>query len=545
MTTWNDGFLLPIITVLFVCVTGIPACSQTHVLSKSSDSSYAQVRIQIVDSLTSRPTPVRVRITKNDNRVVKILPENAIAVMYGLWDHADGYGFQPDSAFYVDGFFELLLEPGRYTITLSKGVEYLNQQHAFILTSGSALDTTFRMARWINMPLKGWYSADNHIHIRRSPREDQLLMKWIQAEDIHIGVLLKMGDFWATYYAQYGWGEQGVYQDGNYLLTSGQEDPRTPELGHAIGFGASAYVRDATSYYYYDKVFDRLHQLGGITGYAHQAKSFHGYRGLMLDGLRRKVDVLELLQFCISEDPLHTQHYYHLLDLGYAVTAIAGSDFPWCGNDHSNGPPEKNARIGNVRFYSFLESPLSYSSWKNAIKKGHTFVTSGPMLSFTVNDKLPGDTLFLKNGSAIQIKATAFGHSRQVPLDRLEVLVHGKTVTTISAKDPKQSTAQLSIDMQFDITEGCWIAVKCYAGTGQVAHATPVYVSVDGSGFHNKATINKYLDLAEQHLRELEKNLRKNDNNPEYQSWRYRKGIKKRIIDTRNVIMQLRRKKEQ
>lgn len=34
--------------------------------------------------------------------------------MYGHWDHADGYGFQPDSVFYVDGYFKLQQQEGKY-----------------------------------------------------------------------------------------------------------------------------------------------------------------------------------------------------------------------------------------------------------------------------------------------------------------------------------------------------------------------------------------------------------------------------------------------
>lgn len=141
-------------------------------------TSRGSMNITIMDGLTGDPVAVRVRVTRDDH-VVKNLPQQAVAVMYGVWDHADGYGFLPDSAFYVDGTFHLLLPEGQYHIS-------------------------------------------------------------------------------------------------------------------------------------------------------------HDYRGLMLDGLRRRVDFLELLQFCASEDPLQLRHYYHLLELGYAVTAVAGSDFPWCGKDHDH-----------------------------------------------------------------------------------------------------------------------------------------------------------------------------------------------------------------
>jgi hypothetical protein len=499
---------------------------------------FTRVNVSVVDSITRQSTPVRIKLTQH-NHVIKVLPENAIAVMYGLWDHADGYGYQPDSSFYVDGSFALNLSEGEYSIWISKGVEYLEQHHTFDVRS-APVNLTYRMARWIDMPSRGWYSADDHIHIRRSPREDPLLMKWIQAEDIHVGVLLRMGDFWATYYDQYAWGEQGIYQEGDHLLTSGQEDPRTPEMGHALGFGASDKVRYQNEYYYYDKVFDQLHKLGGLAGYAHQAESFHGYRGLMVDGLRYKVDILELLQFCISEDPLQTRHYYHLLDLGYSLTAVAGSDFPWCGKDHDQGPVEKGARIGNSRFYSFINGGLSFQTWKEAVKAGHTFVSSGPMLSFTVNNKLPGDTVYIKKGDVVNISAQAFGHAQQVPLQRLEIVRHGKVIATALPGQTGQTSSSLSINNTFSATEGFWIAVRAFGAKGQAAHTTPVYVSVDKSGFGNTETRSHYLDLAEQYLRELESELQKQNDNPELQAWRFRKGIEKRINETRSVIQQLR-----
>jgi hypothetical protein len=503
-------------------------------------STPGRISITIIDSATQKPTPVRVKLL-GKGKVVNALPAQAIGVMYGYWDHADGYAFQPDSSFYCNGYFELDLPPGEYTLSLSKGIEYLQVQEKIRVTPGTTFSKTFSLSRWIDMASQNWYSADDHIHLRRSPREDSLIMNWIKAEDVNVGVLLKMGDFWATYYDQYAWGDKGVFTNGKYMLTAGQEDPRTPEVGHALGFGASAPVRYANEYYYYDKVFDKLHELGGLSGYAHQAESFHGYRGLMIDGLRRKVDMLELVQFCVSQDPLQTRHYYHLLDLGYAVTAVAGSDFPWCGNDHDGNTPGRNARIGNARFYTYLNEPLSLSAWKHAVKQGHTFVTTGPMLRFTVNGKLPGDTLYLRKGDAIKIEAHAYGHDQQVPLGRLELVLHGEIIATATTQ--QGSAATLKINKELTATTGFWVAARAYAAPGQAAHTTPVYVSVDHGGFHNSSTVQHYLDLAEQYLRELEAGLRRKNDSPELRAWQYRKGLEKRIAATREVIEQLRKRR--
>lgn len=501
-----------------------------------------RLEISVIDDLTDQKTPVRVRLTRGAH-AVEMLPDSAVAVMYGVWDHADGFGFQPDSSFYVNGYFKIDLPPGKYSLSLLKGNEYIGQKHELIVPEGISLKKTFRLKRWISMAEKGWYSADGHIHIRRSPREDPLIMNWTRAEDINVGVLLKMGDFWETYFAQYAWGEKGVYQRGKYLLTAGQEDPRTPELGHALGMGASESVRFKKEYYYYDKVFDRLHELGGVAGYAHQAETFHGYRGLTLDALRGKIDVLELLQFCASSiEPLQVQHYYHLLDLGIATTAVAGSDFPWCGNNHDKGPIERFSRIGNARFYTYLDGPLTYQNWKKGIASGHTFVSSGPVIDFKVNGHIPGDTLRLKKGDQIQIEAMAFGHSSEVPLKSLEIIAHGKVIRRLSSEEINQSQGRISIKLTLPAEKGMWIAARCYAKQGQAAHTTPVYVTVDGGGFHNPETAPHYLNLSEKYLQELEKEIEHEHPEADHQAWKYREGLEKRIAETRQVIELLKMK---
>lgn len=520
----------------------VHAC--TSAVLAQTDPPRARLSVTVLDDATGLPTPVRVRLIDFDGHAAP-LPDEAIGIMYGVWDHADGYAYQPDSSFYVSGKFELELEPGSYQLALSKGNEYVAQQHTLDLQAGATTEKTCRLERWIDMPARGWYSADGHIHLRRSPREDPLLMDWIRAEDIHVGVLLRMGDFWEIYYSQYAWGENGVYQDGLYLLTSGQEDPRTPELGHALGMGARDRVRFRDQYYYYDLVFDRIHELGGVAGYAHQAESFNGHRGLMLDGLRGKVDILELVQYCVEEGPLVTDHFYHLLDLGYPVTAVAGSDFPWCGKDQRYGFDvafEKAAQIGNVRFYVYTGDTLTYHQWKAAIDAGHTFATSGPVVFLSVNGHLPGDQIDLERGTPITITARAYGHSSQVPLESLEIVGHGEVLHKVTSDSPGQSAEQLTLEFEMPAEHGIWLAARAFAGPTQVAHTTPVYVTVENGGFHNPETVSHYLDLSEAYLRELEEEISRPSDDVEHQAWRYREGLETRIAETRSVIQRLREK---
>ncbi len=497
------------------------------------------LHVSVLDKETGQPTPVRIYI-RDQNGYVAPLPPEAIAVMYGRDDLPEGYGYQPDSSFYVDGTFTLELERGSYQISLSKGVEYLDQK--INLEVGQEIQTeTFTMERWIHMADLGWYSGDCHIHIRRSPRENPLLLKWIEAEDIHVGAMLQMGDFRNVYFGQFAFGDEGVYKEADRVLTPGQEEPRTHQVGHTISLMADEFVRMKDDYYYYDILFDLIHDLNGISGYAHQGVLFAGYRGMTMDVLHHKIDFLEILQFCSRGGPLITDHYYHFLDLGYKLTAMAGSDFPWCGDTPQFAVDGKARvpRIGNVRFYTYLGNEFNYNLWKKETKKGHTFVSSGPMIDFKVNGLLPGEELNLNKLSTLSIEARGFGHTGQVPLSRLDIVAHGKVIASVTPEDKDQSNSQMSIDLELPVDSGMWIAAVCYAGPSQVAHTTPVYVTINNGGFHNPTTFDEYLRMCEQYLDELEAELESPHENLEYRAFWYKDRLHTRIEETRIIINEL------
>jgi hypothetical protein len=328
------------------------------------------------------------------------------------------------------------------------------------------------------------------------------------------------------------------------MFISGQEDPRTPELGHVLSLGASNRVRLKEQYYYYDNVLDSLGILGGLNGYAHGGKTFNGYRGLILDGLRNKLDYLEILQYCASPEPLMIEQYYHLLDMGIPITAVAGSDFPWCGEDHSTGKPENSAQIGNVRFYTYTGAEFTYHNWKEGLSKGHTFVSNGPFLEFKVDNHLPGEKAEVGKGKILTITAQALGHSAQHPLQALEIIGHGKVLARVTAQDINQTSEQLSIELKLPAEQGMWIAARCFAADNGVAHTTPVYVSVEGGGFHNPATMAHYIALSEKYLQELENDVKNKTYEAEYQAWRYRSGLMLRIEEVRQILQNMKVKAE-
>jgi hypothetical protein len=196
-------------------------------------------------------------------------------------------------------------------------------------------------------------------------------------------------------------------------------------------------------------------------------------------------------------------HYYRFLDLGYRLTALAGSDFPWCGRGGRPGEEIVGPRIGNARFYAQVARPFSFDAWYDAVKAGRTFVTTGPMLELEVNGRMPGASLDLQPGAKLRIKATAHGHASDIPLQRLQVVVHGKILAEAQADQPGQASTRLSLEHEMDVEHGIWIAARTDAGTSQVAHTTPVYVTVNGDGFHNRENLASQIEVSKRYLQEI------------------------------------------
>ena len=185
---------------------------------------------------------------------------------------------------------------------------------------GQTVEQTFRPKRWVDMRKRGWWSGDDHVHCRILSDEDaRHLMAWVQAEDIHLANIVKMGDIYRTYFEQRGFGPGYRVVDGDFVLTPGQECPRThDQIGHTLAMNITSMVRDTDRYFLYDEVFDAVHAQGGLTGYAHvNSGIFHVHRDMSMNVPREKVDFVEILQF----NQLGTDLYYEFLNLGCKLTA--------------------------------------------------------------------------------------------------------------------------------------------------------------------------------------------------------------------------------
>ncbi len=250
--------------IQLLLLVSIGGCDQTG--TRREQPGILEMTIR--DATTGEKMPARVELLDEDGRA--IIPDDALtgfsdcgnvpahgwvpgfATLQTMWN---GHQEVPNpytgtSQFYTDGSFRARLPAGSYSVRATKGTEYKRKTDTIVVEQGEVTRIEFELARWINLASEGWYAADDHLHIQRPhPRFDSRLASWMQAEGLHVANLLQMGlarDVHIT--PQHGFGTRSVYRTGNTLILSGQENPRTHVLGHAIILGAPQFIDIPSDY---------------------------------------------------------------------------------------------------------------------------------------------------------------------------------------------------------------------------------------------------------------------------------------------------------
>ncbi len=395
--------------------------------------------------------PPRKTLGKGDNNDRSYVYEELPSIPF--WREPVLYQTQPT--------FSIKLEPGRYQISVARGMEYIPVTKKFTVTDQDQ-EHTLRLDRWVNLPARGWFSGDVHVHHPTTEKTHRdFLLRYAEAEDLHVVNVLEMGHHRGTDFKQLGFGKKFRQRRGDYWLVSGQEEPRST-FGHIIGLNTSALARDLTTYDLYDLAFKRLHaQPDAVVGFAHF--SWNGCdlpRGFPWYVTTEGIDFVELLQF----SRINTLDYYDYLNLGFRLAAAAGSDVPW------------GSTIGEVRTFVHTGDTLDLDRWFAGLEAGRTFVSNGPALDFTVNGQLPGSEI--KADGSVKVRARAWGHETVGLPEVLELVSNDGTLHEVHKRDSDSN--DLSLEVEVDIPRSQWLVASTRCANGAVAHTSPVYVVVDG-----------------------------------------------------------------
>ncbi len=199
------------------------------------------------------------------------------------------------------------------------------------------------------------------------------------------------------------------------------------------------------------------------------------------------IDFIEVFQF----GELKAEPWYELLNAGFRVTGIAGSDFP--ANLGRFKPwPRAIPLLGPERTLVKARGDpepgrSAYDLWVEGVRRGEAVVSNGPLLDLVVEGQAPGAVVARRDESK-PIRGEARAVSLR-PLEILEVVVNGQ-VAASRPGDGRQKELRLSFEVP--VAGSVWVAARVRGRrVGNEppiqAHANPVYVLRDRRPVHVKA----------------------------------------------------------
>jgi len=465
----------------------------------------ALLRGQVVAERTGRPLPSRVYINGEDGKWYFPRPAAAegSAVRYEKRNWANTNAVEMHTTLSAHPF-EIELPPGRYTVTVERGKEYVAQARRVELRQ-EPVDLKFELHRWIDMAERGWYSGDTHVH-----RALDELPNLMLAEDLNVSFPLL---YWVT--------------EAFQPPAASDRSARGPAPSDAVKVDDTHVIIPRNTEYEIFTVSGQRHTLGAVFVLNHKSVFEQGAppvgpvaaqahrEGALLDLDKHDwpwsmalvpvmgVDLYELAnnhvwrtEFAFTNwstpAPAYMalpnqgqggteldwvvyglENYYALLNCGFRLRPTAGT---------ANGVHP--VPLGFSRVYVYLEKGFSADGWIKGLGEGRSFVTTGPMLMTTVNKAPPGQ-VFRQDSKPQTYRVDGVAiHER--PLDKIEIIVNGEVAAAINPRN--KLTPAGAYESKFAealrLEQSCWVAARCFeppaAGKARFAHTGPWHVEVAG-----------------------------------------------------------------
>ena len=478
----------------------IPGGHQEELVTKERQYAHPRARLEVLVSDASTSSRMaRVSVTDVSGRFWA--PKNS-------WIHADD-GFDRQKTAYEAHYFhdtresssedhEMDVPPGKITVEVMKGFEFQPEQRTITVKSGERTEVRIELKPldWRKETGGHWISGDLHVHMNYGGtyvNEPRNLLDQAEAEGLEIinnlivnkeqrfpdigyrtksvegdpdGLVVHGQEFHTSY-----WGHRGLLNLKDHLLLPGY-------AGYPNTAAASLYPMNAD-------VYDMAHAQGALVGAVHPFDEVPDpflnppqriTDELPVDVALGKLDYMEIVGF--SDHRSTAAVWYKLLNLGFRVPAGAGTDAT------ANYAAPIRGQVGMNRVYAWVpEWPLGVALWFEALKKGRTFATNGPLIEFTLGGRRVGDELSLDRAQDA-VSFTAKLRSI-VPVDHLELVCNGRVVKSFLLDGAKVSADTKGT---IPLKESGWCVLRAssdkaeYPVLDHYAYATtsPIYVTIGG-----------------------------------------------------------------
>lgn len=459
---------------------------------------------------------------------MKVLDENghevaariSITDSHGKFHAPQGSWIQADDArlpasqkfeshyFHYEGLMTVDVPEDSLFITISHGPTY--EIEKIQIAKEKLKDTILLQLKKLVLPVDvgDWWSGDVHVHMNYGGHYQNTpanLVQQARAEDLQVVYNLIVNKEQRIPDIDYFSTAPDAVSDEDVLLLHGQEFHTSywGHLGllhlddHLILPDYAGYPQTGVASLFPDNTFiaNLAQQQHALVGYVHpfeQSEIFPDQAStltneLPVDAALRKVDYYELLGF--SDHKASEAVWYHLLNCGIRIPAAAGTD-AMANYASLRGP------VGLNRVYVNAKGSVKQTVFEQQLRSGKSFVTNTPIIYFSVENLLPGDSIVL-DAKSRNISFSGFIRSA-VPVDVAEVIWNGEVIERFHLTGSKTS-----LDMQgsLKVNGPGWILLRVGSTASHpdlpdlypYASTNPIYITVPGKQLLSKSSGEYFL----------------------------------------------------
>jgi len=419
------------------------------------------------------------------------------------------------AGFRSNGEFRKEAPAGLATLTVSRGFDFIAETREVTIRPGATTELEIRLRRRSPLARLGWRSGDHHVHMTHGESHIRVDFDYIALAARAEGLdHLSVGQFWNIPNPTATAAERKCRRvsTSDCALTWNLEAPKnyyrgdaSHTLGHCWFIGARAtdtIAEELLGMSAHDYESEKaptpnfeshalIHEDGGVISYTHPCRWWTGKWGgqgiypveerKFISNLAAELpfdtvagptyDAVDILmQTHEKEVNANGQKlWFMLLNHGYRVPATASSDATF--DNEGRGTP------GAVRVYT---QAASIAGAADAIRRGATFVTSGPLLLFDVDGHQPGDTITAAEPErrVARIRAWPSGVPNE-GLAVIDLIRNGEVMRTFEV--PRDSVAFEAEHIWVE-DGGGWVIARCFGRDreNQLAITNPVFLDRPG-----------------------------------------------------------------
>lgn len=439
-----------------------------------------RVRIRVLDEF-GQPTPARVYVRAADGKAYS--PAGTPIHYYPLEPRGLREGF-----FIGRGEDVLPAPAGALRVTVRKGLEYRVAEARADVAPDETVLVTVALERWTNWAQKGWYTGENHVHPNYGGsyyvRPEQSL-RWMMAEDLNAVNMAVSNSFGALLHdKEFFRGSLDPVSNERYLLSYGQEYRNNYPYGHMMFLnlkrlvlpGYSSFPGSAAPYDFplNTTAAGQARAQGGLVSYAHPISGqndpfdrMNGARELPIAAAAGAIDSIDVLPYGRSAYEV----WYRFLNCGFHLA-------PGAGTDAFTNYRGMNEVPGEARQYVDVGGPLRWPLWIERYREGRNFVTTGPLLRFTVNGQPMGSVIPVPRDQPYSARLVAEVES-DTPIRTVEFVRIGHVIDSVTLTGNER---RLRREKEVTVSRSAWFAVRVTAeplrGGPEIseAHSGAIYV---------------------------------------------------------------------